>query len=74
MLKLYYLKIRAVKITQKNYQKLKELDTADGVLDEGVFEDFEGDWFAEGTNGYQILPRHTNLIPIAKAKREGDRK
>lgn len=68
MLKPYYLKIQATKITQQNYQKLKELDVGDGVLDEGSFEDFEGDWFIEGTNGYAIMAGNTILIPIREGK------
>jgi len=64
MLKPYYYKVQAVKITRKNYQKLKELDSADGVLDEGHFEDFEGDWFVNGTNGYEIWAGNLPLIPL----------
>lgn len=68
MLKPYYQKIQAVRITRRNYQKLKELDTADGVLDEGCFEDFKGDWFIEGTNGYATCAGNVTLIPAHKVK------
>ena len=34
----YYLKIKAVRITQSNFQELKELDTGDGVLDADMNE------------------------------------
>ncbi len=59
----YYLEVRAIRITRKNYQQLKELDIADDILGECSFEDCEGDWFAEGTNGYELIPGNTTLIP-----------
>jgi len=71
MLKPYYLEIKAVRITRKNYQELKKLDTGDGVLDCGI-EECEGDWFTEGTNGFEIMPGNITLIPIAKAKKGGE--
>jgi len=64
MLKPYYIEIQAVRITRGNYQALKELDVGDGVLDEGDFEDFEGDWFVEGVNGYAVWAGNITLIPI----------
>lgn len=71
MLKTYYLKIEAIKITKKNFQKLVELDTADGVLhnlDSDSAEDFVGDWFATGANGYQVISGSETLIPEASLK------
>lgn len=67
MLKPYYIEIRAVRITRKNYKELKELDTGDGVLECGI-EECEGDWFIEGVNGYELMPGNTTLISRAKAK------
>ena len=65
MLKSYYHKIQAIRITKKNFQELKKLDTADGVLDEGTIEDFEGDWFIErNTNGYEVMSGSETLILI----------
>lgn len=71
MLKPYYLEIQAVRITRKNWQKLKELDTGDGVLAESVcnFKDVEGDWFTMSESGNQVLPGNTILIPIKRKPR-----
>ena len=66
MLKPYYLKLQAIRITRQNYQKLKDLDTGDGVLNEDSFENLEGDWFIEGTNGYEVMSGNVVLIPINK--------
>jgi len=61
MFKKYYIEVQAVKITRDNFQQLKELDTADGVLDGGDIDDFIGDWFATGDNGYQVIPGNIEL-------------
>lgn len=64
ILKPYYHKIQAVVITRKNYQRLKEIDVADGVLEDGNFEDFEGDWFVRSEEGNSIIPGNINLIKV----------
>lgn len=64
VLKPYYYKIHAVKITRANYQALKKLDQGDGVLYEGSFEDFEGDWFIKEADGYKVMPGNETLIPV----------
>jgi len=69
MLKPYYYKIQAVKITRENFQELKELDVEDGVLDEDDgLESFEGDWFVEGFNGYEVWSGNVTLIPVEDVK------
>ena len=63
--KKYHIEIEAVRITRSNFQQLKELDKADDVLGEcqGSIEDFVGDWFATGTNGFQVISGSEKLIP-----------
>lgn len=68
MLKPHYLKVQAVKITKSNYRKLKETDIGDGVLKEGEFEDYEGDWFVLGTNGYEVMSGNIDLVPLKSGK------
>jgi len=62
-LKPYHLKVHAIKITRKNFQELKKLDTGDGVLEEGDIDDFLGDWFVVMDNGNQIWPGSETLTP-----------
>ena len=63
MLKWYYHKIQAVKITRKNFQALKELDGADNVLGEGL-DNLEGDWFIRTALGEEIMSGSEKLIPV----------
>ncbi len=63
LLKPYYYEIQAVRITRDNFKELKKLDTGDGVLEEGNMEDFIGDWFVLGTNGYELMPGYIKLLP-----------
>lgn len=62
MFKEYYLPITAVKITRENFHELTLLDDADGVLECGL-EECLGDWFFDGTNGYELMAGNVNLIP-----------
>ncbi len=64
MLKPYYLKIYAVRITRQNFKRLKVLDIGDGVLECGI-EECEGDWFVDGTNGYELMPGNTTLLQLS---------
>jgi hypothetical protein len=63
LLKPFYLKVQAIKVTKKNFQELKKLDTGEGVLGDEM-EDVEGECFVWMDSGYQIFPGHTKLIPV----------
>ncbi len=68
MLKPYYRKLKAVRITQKNYSALKKLDAGEGVLSttNSNFEDIRGDWFVQTECGYELISGNIHLIPIKK--------
>ena len=71
MLKPYYLKVQAAKISKKNYQELKKLDIGEGVLEEefgGNFSDVEGDWFVKMIDGYTVIPGYVTLIPVREKR------
>jgi hypothetical protein len=64
--KKYYIEIEAVKITHSNFKQLIELDNADGVLGGIELEsDLIGDWFATGTNGFQVISGSEKLLPAS---------
>lgn len=63
MLKLYFIPVKAARITRKNYEDLKKIDTCDGVLSEGTIEDFEGDWFVVTVAGNEVMAGNRLLVP-----------
>ena len=66
-LKPHYLKVQAVKITKKNFQKLKSLDYGDGCLEmAGGFQEVIGEWFVNINGGYEVWASGTGLIPVNK--------
>lgn len=71
LLKPYYIPIRAARITRKNWKQLKKIDTGDGVLEEGGFEDFEGDWFIVTITGNEIMSGDRFLLPAKETNKEG---
>lgn len=63
MLKPYYYKVGAVKITRKNYEELKKLDEGDGCLNLLTEEEALGEWFVYSAGGFEIWSNSITLIP-----------
>lgn len=64
VLKSYYHKVKAIKITKENYQKLKELDLGDGALSLDSFEEHEGEWFVFTMGGFEVWSNVVDLVPV----------
>lgn len=66
MLKDYYIKVQAVRITKKNWSELLKLDSGDGVLDFDTFENLKGEWFVITEMGCEVMPSSRKLIPVVR--------
>lgn len=66
MLKPYYLRLQAIRITKNNLEELKRRDIGDGVFSDcfGLGVDPIGDWYVEKPSGSEIMPGDIKLIPL----------